>query len=259
MLSCQTVSTIRESANMKKTATTGGRTVGASEMAAILGISVNTFNVHKRNGLPSVARGMYDAEAVCRWAMSQPRRGKMWESASFYLSAITRGGGRPRKAQAVDKAADGGKNPLAVVELPKTRPPDGGQAEGERKLQFSVILDKFRKSVDYLADRFNDARLAGDYVAAAEILKTWGPTFDNLRKAEESIIELCRERETLLPRDDVREAFVALTANIRTRFMSLPGKLSRGLVNQKSANGIMAKLDTEIRGALEAVARDPFG
>ena len=244
---------------MKKLEIIGGRTVGASEMAGILGISVNTFNVHKRNGLPSVARGMYDVEAVCRWAMSQPRRGKMWEAASLYLAAITKGGGRPRKAQPVDKAADGVKNRLAVVELPKTRPPEGGQAEGERKLQFSVILDKFRRSVDYLADRFNDARLAGDYVAAAEILKTWGPAFDNLRKAEESIIELCREREMLLPRDDVRAAFAALTANLRTRFMSLPGKLSRELVNQKSANGIMSKLDAEIRGALEAVARDPFG
>lgn len=244
---------------MANLANKGVRTVGASEMARILGISVNTFNVHRRNGLPSARRGKYEPEAVCRWAISQPRHGKMWESATLYLSALQRQGGRPRNGKTLDDGTGRQKITLSVVELPKTRPPDGEAAEGEKALLFSPILDKFRNAVDYLAERFKEARQTGDYDGAAEILKAWGPAFDTLRKAEESVLELERQRAAMLPRDDVRAAFSAFTSNLRGRLLDLPRKLAHGLTNAKSADGVMMTLDAEIRGSLEAVARDPFG
>ena len=235
--------------------------MSASEMAAVLGITQNTLNNHrKRNGLPMASPGKYDVEEVCRWVMTRPKRGKMWECASRWLAENADGAKRQRpktKKRSEPKPEEPPKPPDA--ELPKTEPPKGEQAEAEASLLFSPILDKFRRAVDYLADSFNEAVQQGDYGTAAVIMKSWVPAFDNLRKAEESVLELGKERGALLPKEDVQAAFVALATNLKNRLMVLPGKLSHELVNQRSANKIMEVLDAEIRECLESVGRDPFG
>jgi hypothetical protein len=230
-------------------------------MAAVLGITQNTLNNHrKRNGLPMSSPGKYDVEEVCRWVMTRPKRGKMWERASRWLSENADGGKKPKprtKKRSGAKPEEPPKPPDA--ELPKTEPPKGEQADAEATLLFSPILDKFRRAVDYLADSFNEAVQQGDYGTAAVIMKSWVPAFDNLRKAEESVLELGKARGALLPKEDVQAAFVALATNLKNRLMVLPGKLSHELVNQRSANKIMEVLDAEIRECLESVGRDPFG
>lgn len=230
-------------------------------MAAVLGITQNTLNNHrKRNGLPMSSPGKYDVEEVCRWVMTRPKRGKMWECASRWLSENADGAKRQRpkaKKRPGPKQEEQPKPP--EQELPRTEPPDGAQADAEASLLFSPILDKFRRAVDYLADSFNEAVQQGDYGTAAVIMKSWVPAFDNLRKAEESVLELGKARGALLPKEDVQAAFVALATNLKNRLMVLPGKLSHELVNQRSANKIMEVLDAEIRECLESVGRDPFG
>ena len=233
---------------------TSRRTVSASEMAAVLGISQKTLTNHRqRSGLPMKSPGKYDVEEVCRWVMSRPNRGKMWEHASQWLSE------NADKPKAKTKKPAKKKEPPSADELPKTEPPSAELADAETNLLFSPILDKFRKAVDYLADSFNEAVQSGDYGAAAVIMKSWVPAFDNLRKAEESVLELGKARGTLLPKEDVQAAFVALATNLKNRLMVLPGKLSHELVNQRSANKVMEVLDAEIRECLESIGRDPFG
>ena len=239
--------------------------MSASEMAAVLGITQKTLTNHRQqNGLPMASPGKYDVEEVCRWVMTRPKRGKMWECASRWLSENADGAKKPkRQNQKLKKRSEQkqakAQPPPETAELPKTEPPDGEQADAETALLFSPILDKFRKAVDYLADSFNEAVQNGDYGAAAVIMKSWVPAFDNLRKAEESVLELGKARGTLLPKEDVQAAFVALATNLKNRLMVLPGKLSHELVNQRSANKIMEVLDAEIRECLESVGRDPFG
>lgn len=240
---------------------TSRRTVSASEMAAVLGITQNTLNNHrKRNGLPMASPGKYDVEEVCRWVMTRPKRGKMWECASRWLSENADGTKKQRPKTKKRPAPKPEEPPKpSGQELPKTEPPRGEQADAEASLLFSPILDKFRRAVDYLADSFNEAVQQGDYGTAAVIMKSWVPAFDNLRKAEESVLELGKARGALLPKEDVQAAFVALATNLKNRLMVLPGKLSHELVNQRSANKIMEVLDAEIRECLESVGRDPFG
>lgn len=230
-------------------------------MAAVLGITQKTLTNHRQqNGLPMASPGKYDVEEVCRWVMTRPKRGKMWECASRWLAENADGAKRQRpktKKRSEPKPEEPPKPP--GQELPKTEPPDGAQADAEASLLFSPILDKFRRAVDYLADSFNEAVQQGDYGTAAVIMKSWVPAFDNLRKAEESVLELGKARGALLPKEDVQAAFVALATNLKNRLMVLPGKLSHELVNQRSANKIMEVLDAEIRECLESVGRDPFG
>ena len=240
---------------------TSRRTVSASEMAAVLGITQKTLTNHRQqNGLPMASPGKYDVEEVCRWVMTRPKRGKMWECASRWLSENADEAKKPKQKpkKRSDPKQEEPPKP-AGTELPKTEPPDGAQADAEASLLFSPILDKFRRAVDYLADSFNEAVQQGDYGTAAVIMKSWVPAFDNLRKAEESVLELGKARGALLPKEDVQAAFVALATNLKNRLMVLPGKLSHELVNQRSANKIMEVLDAEIRECLESVGRDPFG
>ena len=204
--------------------------------------------------------GKYDVEEVCRWVMSRPNRGKMWEHASQWLSEnADKPKAKTKKAAKPKAATKKAEQPPPADELPKTEPPADELADAETNLLFSPILDKFRKAVDYLADSFNEAVQSGDYGAAAVIMKSWVPAFDNLRKAEESVLELGKARGTLLPKEDVQAAFVALATNLKNRLMVLPGKLSHELVNQRSANKVMEVLDAEIRECLESIGRDPFG
>jgi hypothetical protein len=237
------------------------RTVSASEMAAVLGITQKTLTNHRQqNGLPMASPGKYDVEEVCRWVMTRPKRGKMWECASRWLASNADGAKKPKPKTKKQPDPKPEEPPKPVEqELPKTEPPKGEQADAEASLLFSPILDKFRRAVDYLADSFNEAVQQGDYGTAAVIMKSWVPAFDNLRKAEESVLELGKARGALLPKEDVQAAFVALATNLKNRLMVLPGKLSHELVNQRSANKIMEVLDAEIRECLESVGRDPFG
>ena len=229
---------------------------------SLLGISVNTFNRHRQNGLPYREAGKYDVRQVCEWVLKQPKRGKMWEHAMAWLSA---NGEQHDEKPKLKKSAPRKPEPKSPKKdkPQEDKPEELKHAERPAKIDdgllFSPILDKFREAVDYLADSFNEAVKKGDFQMAAVIMKSWGPAFDNLRKAEESVLELGKQRGTMLPKEDVQAAFVAMAANLRNRLMVLPGKLSHELLNQSSSNKIMEVLDAEIRECLDAIGRNPFG
>ena len=123
---------------------------------------------------------------------------------------------------------------------------------------FGEILRQFRAAIVETAGFYRTAVADQNTSAAAFFLAQWNKTFDTLRRAESSVLDIDLQRGRQIQRDEAVALVVAMVANVRSKLLALPAKLSHELSGRTP--GQVAKiLDEEIRDALECLSEDPFG
>lgn len=230
----------------------------AEELAIALGVGYKSIAAARsKPGFPAPDGGLYDVRAVCAWvlASSPSKRSKMWTGASLLAGRLSKPAkpSKPTKP-AVAPIIPTPPSPAEVTAILPDLHPDSDK-DGD----FGSILIKFRATVDYCAMQCQQAAADEDNDGLRGWLRTCGQAVEQLRKAEQSVLDIRTARKALLPRDDVVFAYSRLCGNIRSKLMQLPTKLSHELVNITSAGQVQRILDEELRTILESLAGNPFG
>lgn len=160
---------------------------------------------------------------------------------------------RKSKGKTAKQTADREAPMAEVMELP---PPSEILADGEGS--FGDILRQFRAAISEMASFYRQAVLDQDNPSAAFFLGQWNKTFDTLRRAETSVLDIEKQRGSLLSRDEVVSLVVAMVANVRGKLLALPQRLAHEL-SGCTPGQVSKVLDEEIRDALESLSEDPFG
>lgn len=235
----------------------------AEELAIAMGVGYKSIAAARsKPGFPAPVGGIYDVRAVCDWVLSScpSKRSKMWTGASLLTSRLAKLSGLAKPAKpvvsqpAVAPIIPAPPSPAEVVAILPDLNPDSDK-DGD----FGSILIKFRATVDYCAMQCQQAAADEDNDGLRGWLRTCGQAVEQLRKAEQSVLDIRTARKALLPRDDVVFAYSRLCGNIRSKLMQLPTKLSHELVNITSAGQVQRIIDEELRTILESLAGNPFG
>ena len=226
----------------------------AEELAIALGVSFKTIAAAKaKPGFPTPQSGVFDVAAVCEWivATSITKRSKMWTGANRILGAMKR-----------QTAKKNQPDPKFIQPVPRDiTTPTGVQidSDSDGDGDFGSILAKFRATVDYCAMQCQLAASEKNNEGLISWLRTCGQAVEQLRKAEQSVLDIRMARKSLLPRDGVVFSYCQLASNVRAKLQQLPAKLSHELVNVASAGQVQRILDEEIRIVLESLSGNPFG
>lgn len=243
----------------KKTQKTEDRFLSILRMAKALGCQRQNFDyMRKKAGFPSPNEdGLYDMVKVCKFLVSHcEKRSVLFPKAAEWLARNDNeknaDASNSEKPSASAKKDDGNNDfPTQAKIAVEIKPSDAGTL-------FLEQLTMFRQAVADCALAYNMAVRNGDAAQMGYLLKNWGAAFEQLRKAEESVIDIEKARGALIPADDARAAFTALCGNIRTNLLLLPSKLSHELLNQSSPKDVQSILEDEMRSILENLARNPF-
>lgn len=259
----------------------------ATELAEAFSVHKSSFHkLYAREGFPERDGQKMDALAVCDWILANcgGKRSKLWAGASLLQWRLAGGGGggggdsdkggegdkggEKKKPDAKKPAAKAAAKP--AVAKPAAKPAAREQAAAPPGItakaldetpdeDFGAILDSFRRTVSESVRLCEQASLRGNETLLASRLKTTGVAVEQLRKAEQSILDIQLARKSSLPVDEVRVAFVALASSIRSKLLQLPIKLSHELAGTQSASEAQAILDEEIRMVLNDLSKNPFG
>lgn len=230
----------------------------AEELAMSLGVGFKSIAAARvKPGFPKPSGGLFDVAAVCEWilATASAKRSKMWTGANLLLGKMKRPLLHPASPVVIALP-----EPAAILPADDSKPSSVTNAgDSDRDGDFGSILAKFRDTVDYCAMQCKQAAEAKEDDVLRGWLRTCGQAVEQLRKAEQSVLEIRTQRKSLLPRDDVIFAYASLGSNIRAKLMQLPMKLSHELVNVASAGQVQRIIDEELRIVLESLAGNPFG
>ena len=91
--------------------------------------------------------------------------------------------------------------------------------------------------------------------ASAPMFRSYSQSIELLRKAEKNLLDLQKERKTLMPASEVKEWIVHRIMGAKTTLLNLPGKLAPQLEGLPWPK-IQERLEGEIRDALERLATD---
>lgn len=95
----------------------------------------------------------------------------------------------------------------------------------------------------------------GQGAASAPMFRSYSQSIELLRKAEKNLLDLQKERKTLMPASEVKEWMVHRIMGAKTILLNLPGKLAPQLEGLPWPK-IQERLEEEIRNALERLAAD---
>lgn len=237
------------------------------ELATALSVSYRSIDVaSRRENFPKrdIAK-KYDTIAVCEWVVnSSQRKSKMWHSAKSILANYRKLSTIAKNVKKVSLPAPSAaalssskKQTAEGVPVKVSIPnPDNPDDTGD----FADILDKFRYAVNYYADKWQDASVdSEDEDKASILIRNWSQAFDQLRKSEESVIAIKKQRGDLLPKEDVIAAFVSMATSIKSNLLIIPSKISHELLNQSKPGTVQKILEDELHDALDALTRNPFG
>lgn len=209
------------------------------ELAGALGVSEVLLKNRKYKALdfPKADRShRYCVEDVCRWILRNSRKGnKLSRGAESVLAEI-------------------GKS-AAKVSRPHAKRPPSTELKRLDDAEFSTSLSQFRQAVLDCRERYQNAIASGDELAIQIALKTWGVSMETLRKAEESVLNIERERGQLVPLAAAKEFQVAVWTAVKQKLLTLGARLAPTLVNISSQKMIQDALDTEARQILDDAKR----
>jgi len=228
-------------------------------------LSVHSSSIRKlysRDGFPKSKGSKHNAVKVCEWILDNTsKRSKLWLGANLFL------GGQDEKkslstgkktSKPTKKTAKEAKNePLPEI-LKNEKTIKTESLEAIKEEDFESILDSFRRTVYESVKLCEEASASGDEKLLQARLKTSGQAVEQLRKAEQSILDIQLARKSSLPADDVRVAFVSLASTIKSKLLQLPMKLSHELAGTQTAGEAQEILDEEIRLILNDLSTNPF-
>ena len=233
--------------------------VSSKELAFLLNVTDNLLRqCYLDKTFPRKVDRLFSVQEVCDWVLNNSKkRSKMWVGVSRYL-------GQKRKSEQKDsksktEAAESSKPiKLPVVQeviIPEI-PENLSEIDDD---DFNKILNSFRRTVNYSVRLCEEAASDGNETMLQARLRTSGQALEQLRKAEQSVLEIQTTRKTLLPAEDVRNGYTRLANNVRSKLLQFPVKLAHELVNVSSIGEVQKILTDEIRMILDSFSRNPFG
>lgn len=200
--------------------------------------------------------GLLNVRECCEWIVSNStRKSKAWTGASLFLARI----GKKQKVLKSDKKEC--PSPVSVSDpaLPEISIPKLPDLENCEDGDFNGILDGFRKTVQYVVKLCEESASDSDEAMLQPRLRTAGSAIEQLRKAEQSVLEIMTARKSLLPAEDVKNAYTMLANNVRLKLLQLPIKLAPELVNISSIGEVQRIIEDEVRTILDNLSSNPFG
>lgn len=231
--------------------------VTTEELSILLNITNQSIRkAYQNKTFPRKVGNLFNVKEVCDWVLSNSKnRSKMWTGVTRFL-------GEKKKAE---KKHQTEAKPVPVVTATIPSPAEIIIPELPANLEecddgdFNNILNGFRKTVNYTVRLCEEAAAAGDESLLQVRIRTSGQALEQLRKAEQSVLDIQTLRKNLLPAEDVRNGYTRLANNVRSKLLQFPVKLAHELVNVSSIGEVQKILTDEIRVILDSFSRNPFG
>jgi len=228
--------------------------VTAEELSILLNITNQSIRkAYQDKTFPRKVGNLFNVQEVCDWVLANSKtRSKMWTGVTRFL-------GDKKKAEKRQKAE---RNEVPVIPHSPAEiiiPELPANLEDCDDGDFNNILNGFRKTVNYTVRLCEEAAASGDESLLQVRIRTSGQALEQLRKAEQSVLDIQTLRKNLLPAEDVRNGYTRLANNVRSKLLQFPVKLSHELVNIQSVGEVQKILTDEIRMILDSFSRNPFG
>jgi hypothetical protein len=110
-----------------------------------------------------------------------------------------------------------------------------------------AALGRLRHAERHSYETWTQTGAAGDF-------KAWNNALDLLRKAEENLLTVLKQRRELIPAEEVQAWFGKQIESARAALLDLPGKVAPGL-EALPWYEIQKTLDREIREALSGLSQ----
>jgi hypothetical protein len=228
--------------------------VTTEELSVLLNITNQSIRkAYQDKTFPRKVGNLFNVQEVCDWVLANSKtRSKMWTGVTRFL-------GDKKKAEKRQKAE---RNEVPVIPHSPAEiiiPELPANLEDCDDGDFNNILNGFRKTVNYTVRLCEEAAASGDESLLQVRIRTSGQALEQLRKAEQSVLDIQTLRKNLLPAEDVRNGYTRLANNVRSKLLQFPVKLSHELVNIQSVGEVQKILTDEIRMILDSFSRNPFG
>jgi len=228
--------------------------VTTEELSILLNITNQSIRkAYQDKTFPRKVGNLFNVQEVCDWVLANSKtRSKMWTGVTRFL-------GDKKKAEKRQKAE---RNEVPVIPHSPAEiiiPELPANLEDCDDGDFNNILNGFRKTVNYTVRLCEEAAAAGDESLLQVRIRTSGQALEQLRKAEQSVLDIQTLRKNLLPAEDVRNGYTRLANNVRSKLLQFPVKLAHELVNVSSIGEVQKILTDEIRMILDSFSRNPFG
>ena len=228
--------------------------VTTEELSILLNITNQSIRkAYQDKTFPRKVGNLFNVQEVCDWVLANSKtRSKMWTGVTRFL-------GDKKKAEKRQKAE---RNEVPVIPHSPAEiiiPELPANLEDCDDGDFNNILNGFRKTVNYTVRLCEEAAASGDESLLQVRIRTSGQALEQLRKAEQSVLDIQTLRKNLLPAEDVRNGYTRLANNVRSKLLQFPVKLAHELVNVSSIGEVQKILTDEIRMILDSFSRNPFG
>lgn len=228
--------------------------VTTEELSVLLNITNQSIRkAYQNKTFPRKVGNLFNVQEVCDWVLANSKtRSKMWTGVTRFLAEKEKAEKR-QKAECKEVPV----NPPSPAEI--IIPEIHANLEDCDDGDFNNILNGFRKTVNYTVRLCEEAAAAGDESLLQVRIRTSGQALEQLRKAEQSVLDIQTLRKNLLPAEDVRNGYSRLANNVRSKLLQFPVKLAHELVNVSSIGEVQKILTDEIRMILDSFSRNPFG
>lgn len=244
-----------------------------NDLAVLMDVNVRSlYNATRREGFPQKRKdGKYDVLAVCKYFISNLGKSSTLKEAAQRILARYEKEGKNTKDTVHVVSTQGESHSLPVgipseteekepeAPVPIAENPELSNLPDETLELFGPIVNKFRMAVAYLGDEFWRSVTNQEFEYATLVMKQWGVALEQLRKAEDSVLDIGLKRGDMLPKDDVIQAFVAMASNVKTKLNIVASKLAHELASETSAKKIKEVMLDEFTEILDNLSRNPFG
>lgn len=245
-----------------------------NDLAVLMDVNVRSlYNATRREGFPQKRKdGKYDVVSVCKYFISNlGKSSTLKDAAQRILARYEREGkvekdtvhiqSTPNEPDVVVVPPPANEPDIIATDMPGFVPENPGfdNLPSETRELFGPIVSKFRMAVAYLGDEFWRSVTSQEFEYATLVMKQWGIALEQLRKAEDSVLDIGLKRGDMLPKDEVVQAFVAMASNVKTKLNIVASKLAHELVTETSAKKIKEVMLDEFTEILDNLSRNPFG
>jgi hypothetical protein len=228
--------------------------VTTEELSVLLNITNQSIRkAYQDKTFPRKVGNLFNVQEVCDWVLAtSKRRSKMWTGVTRFLAEKKKAEKRQKAECKEVPVIPPSSAEIIIPEIP-------ANLEDCDDGDFNNILNGFRKTVNYTVRLCEEAAAAGDESLLQVRIRTSGQALEQLRKAEQSVLDIQTLRKNLLPAEEVRNGYTRLANNVRSKLLQFPVKLAHELVNVSSIGEVQKILTDEIRMILDSFSRNPFG
>jgi len=232
--------------------------VTTEDLSILLGVpNALIRKCYQDKAFPRKVDKLFKVQEVCDWVLQNAqKRSKMWVGVNRYLGNKNKSERKAKTEFAALPLPVPAESPVVPEVIIPELPVNLSECDDS---DFNNILNGFRRTVNYSVRLCEEAASDGNEQMLQARLRTSGQALEQLRKAEQSVLDIQTLRKTLLPAEDVKNGYTRLANNVRSKLLQFPVKLAHELVNVSSIGEVQKILTDEIRMILDSFSRNPFG